>query len=106
SDLSGKEPPKQAYSLFSTDALETKPAATKPRFYVGGNIYSDWASVPNRYKMPPPLNVPDPDSRTASLFRFQWGRHRLRSDARGRVDVCLSTVTLAGRGRHVGPPMA
>jgi len=72
SDLSGKEPPKQAYSLFSTDALETKPAATKPRFYVGGNIYSDWASVPNRYKMPPPLNVPDPDSRTASLFRFQW----------------------------------
>ncbi len=72
SDLSGKEPPKQAYSLFSSDALSTKPAAAKPRFYVGGNIYSDWASVPNRYKMPPPLNVPDPDSRTASLFRFQW----------------------------------
>lgn len=72
SDLSGKEPPKQAYSLFSSDPLQTTQPAAKPGFYVGGNIYRDWASVPNRYKYAPPLNVPDPDSRTASLFRFQW----------------------------------
>ena len=72
SDLSGKEPPKQAYSLFSTEGLKAQAAATKPGIYVGGTIYTDWASVPNRYKQPPPLNVPDPDSRTASLFRFQW----------------------------------
>jgi polar amino acid transport system substrate-binding protein len=70
SDLSGKEPPKQAYSLFSSEPLQTKPA-TAPRFYVGGNIYTDWASVPNRYKSPPP-NLPDSDSRTATLFTFKW----------------------------------
>jgi len=45
---------------------------TKPGFYVGGTVYTDWATVPNRYKYAPPINVPDPDSRTASLFRFQW----------------------------------
>jgi polar amino acid transport system substrate-binding protein len=72
SDLSGKEPPKQAYSLFSNDPLKATPAAATPGFYVGGTIYTDWAAVPNRYKNPPPINVPDPDSRTASLFRFQW----------------------------------
>ncbi len=70
-DLSGKEPPKQAYSLFSSDALDTKSGASGPRFYVGGHIYTDWAAVPNRYKYPPP-NVPDPDSRTATLFTFKW----------------------------------
>ena len=72
SDQSGKEAPKQAYSLFSTDALKAKSAQTKPGFYVGGTIYTDWAAVPNRYKIPAPDNVPDPDSRTASLFTFQW----------------------------------
>ena len=71
SDLSGKEPPKQAYSLFSSEPLTTTSGASKPRFYVGGNIYTDWASVPNRYKYPPP-NVPDSDSRTATLFTFKW----------------------------------
>jgi polar amino acid transport system substrate-binding protein len=70
SDLSGKEPPKHAYSLFSSDALTEKPSAG-PRFYVGGHIYTDWAAVPNRYKYPPP-NVPDSDSRTATLFTFRW----------------------------------
>ena len=70
-DMSGREPPKQAYSLFSTDALATTSAKTGPRFYVGGNIYTDWAAVPNRYKSPPP-NVPDSDSRTASIFTFRW----------------------------------
>jgi polar amino acid transport system substrate-binding protein len=70
-DLSGKEPPTQAYSLFSTDGLTTTKAQTGPRFYVGGNIYTNWAAVPNRYKYPPP-NVPDSDSRTATLFTFKW----------------------------------
>ena len=71
SDMSGREPPKQAYSLFSTDALNTTSAQTGPRFYVGGNIYTDWTAVPNRYKYPPP-NVPDPDSRTGTIFTFRW----------------------------------
>jgi ABC-type amino acid transport substrate-binding protein len=70
-DLTGREPPKQAYSLFSTDGLTTTQAKTGPRFYVGGNIYTDWAAVPNRYKSPPP-NVPDSDSRTGTIFTFRW----------------------------------
>ena len=70
-DMSGKEPPKQAYSLFSTDALSTKSAQTGPRYYVGGTIYTDWAAVPNRYKSPPP-NLPDSDSRTGTIFTFRW----------------------------------
>jgi polar amino acid transport system substrate-binding protein len=67
--------PRRAYSIYS----EPEPAAvatptaesTQPRFYVGGNIYRDWATVPDRYKasggMPPP-----PSRATASLFRFSW----------------------------------
>ena len=70
-DLSGREAPKQAYSLFSTDPLNTKSTQTGPRYYVGGTIYTDWAAVPNRYKSPPP-NLPDSDSRTASIFTFRW----------------------------------
>jgi polar amino acid transport system substrate-binding protein len=72
SDLSGRTPPKQAYSLFSTEGLKAQSTTTKPGFYVGGTIYSDWAAVPNRYKVQNPNNIPDSDSRTASLFRFQW----------------------------------
>ena len=58
-------------SLFSTDPLNTKSTQTGPRYYVGGTIYTDWAAVPNRYKSPPP-NLPDSDSRTASIFTFRW----------------------------------
>ena len=68
--------PTRAYSIFSEQeatATATLPAAesTQPRFYVGGNIYRDWASVPSNFKaagnMPPP-----PARATASLFRFAW----------------------------------
>ena len=67
----GQGAAEQAYSLFSTDGLTTTKAQTGPRFYVGGNIYTDWAAVPNRYKYPPP-NVPDSDSRTGTIFTFRW----------------------------------
>ena len=43
----------------------------KSGFYVGGNIYSDWASVPNRYKVEDP-QWPDASRSTASIFRFTW----------------------------------
>jgi polar amino acid transport system substrate-binding protein len=69
SDLSGTAEPKRAYTLFSTDELT--PESGKPRFYVGGNIYTDWASVPNRYKVEDP-KWPDSRKSTASLFRFVW----------------------------------
>ena len=74
-DTKGVTEPTRAYSIFSPKepAAATLPAAesTKPRFYVGGNVYRDWASVPSNYKaagsMPPP-----PSRATASLFRFAW----------------------------------
>ena len=40
-------------------------------FYVGGNIYSDWAKVPDSYKVEDP-RWPDPSRSTASIFRFTW----------------------------------
>jgi polar amino acid transport system substrate-binding protein len=71
SDQSGKTPPEHAYSLFSADPSTAKPLESKSRFYVGGNIYTDWASVPNRYKVEDPRH-PDSARSTASIFRFVW----------------------------------
>ena len=71
SDHSGKAAPEHAYSLFSTDPSSAKPLEAKSRFYVGGNIYTDWASVPNRYKVEDPRH-PDSARSTASIFRFVW----------------------------------
>jgi polar amino acid transport system substrate-binding protein len=67
--------PTRAYSIFSEDPPKssTTPVAesTQPRFYMGGNIYRDWASVPANYKAAG--NMPPPPSRaTASIFRFAW----------------------------------
>lgn len=67
--------PRRAYSIYS----EPEPAgvvtptaeSTQPRFYVGGNIYRDWASVPDRYKISGNM-PPHPSRSTASLFRFSW----------------------------------
>jgi hypothetical protein len=44
---------------------------SKSRFYVGGNIYADWASVPNRYKAEDQRH-PDAERSTASIFSFRW----------------------------------
>ena len=69
-DRPGPEPPRGAYSLFSkTVPLSEK--SGKPGFYLGGNLYSDWANVPDRYKM---LNSQEADARrsTASIFTFRW----------------------------------
>jgi polar amino acid transport system substrate-binding protein len=74
-DRPGPTPPQHAYSLFSPQqpTLETPASetSTKPRFYVGGNIYTDWATIPSRYKVE---DQKHPDSRrsTASIFRFSW----------------------------------
>ena len=74
SDRAGTTAPQHAYTLFLGDqpALSTpKPTEGKSRFYVGGNIYTDWASVPNRYKVEDP-RYPDPNRSTASIFTFRW----------------------------------
>jgi ABC-type amino acid transport substrate-binding protein len=67
SDQAGREEPQRAYVLF-TPAAET---SNKPGFYVGGNIYSDWASVPESYRNLDSQH-PDPSRSTASIFKFSW----------------------------------
>jgi polar amino acid transport system substrate-binding protein len=72
SDRSGTTEPQRAYALFTdTGQRAAAPATTKPGFYVGGSIYTDWASIPNRYKVEDPQR-PDASRSTASLFRFTW----------------------------------
>jgi polar amino acid transport system substrate-binding protein len=69
-DRPGPLAPERIYSLFSNDGFVTA-TSSKPGFYVGGSIYSDWASVPESYKE---INPKYPDSRrsTASIFKFVW----------------------------------
>jgi hypothetical protein len=72
SDQAGPSAPERSYTLFSTSQPETKPQTpAKTGFYLGGTIYSDWTSVPPRFK---DLNsqVPDPSRSTASIFTFRW----------------------------------
>ena len=68
SDKVGKTPPQHAYVLMSP----TQPVAQGgARFYLGGTTYTDWAAVPDRYKVSDPQN-PDPRRSTASIFKFVW----------------------------------
>jgi len=67
SDKAGSVQPAHAYTLFA----EASSAEAPKRFYYGGTIYTDWASVPNRYKVDDP-RYPDPRRSTASIFRFVW----------------------------------
>jgi polar amino acid transport system substrate-binding protein len=71
SDRSGPQEPQHAYTLFSSQLVTPQPGTVDRRFYVGGTIYTDWAAVPNRYKVEDP-NRPDPARSTASIFRFSW----------------------------------
>jgi hypothetical protein len=70
-DHAGTSEPKHAYVLF-VDPQTGLVSTTKPGFYIGGTTYSDWASVPDRYKIADPNQPPDPKSRTGSIFKFTW----------------------------------
>ena len=70
-DRAGTVAPQRAYNLFTTDKPSTTKIDPTPRFYIGGNIYTEWASVPNRYKVEDPKR-PDPARSTASIFKFSW----------------------------------
>ena len=76
SDRPGPLQPQHAYTLFSnpqpTSQLSVEQlTTTQPRFYIGGNIYTDWATVPSRYKADDQKH-PDSSRSTASIFRFSW----------------------------------
>jgi polar amino acid transport system substrate-binding protein len=70
SDLAGPAPPQQAYSLF-TPPHDDRGPRPPTGFYVGGNIYRDWASVPDSYKVVDP-KYPEARRSIASIFTFRW----------------------------------
>ena len=70
SDQAGTSAPQRSYSLFTSPEPGSKPK-TATGFYVGGNIYADWASVPASYKTIDP-KYPDSRRSTASIFKFTW----------------------------------
>jgi polar amino acid transport system substrate-binding protein len=62
--------PQRFYMLFEPPPPAKKTPA-RSGFYVGGNIYSDWASVPDSYKTAS-SNPPDARRSTGSIFTFTW----------------------------------
>ena len=66
-DQPGPEVPKRVYALFAAPRETLK----EPGFYVGGNIYPTWASVPEAYRNFDSQH-PDPSRSTASIFKFSW----------------------------------
>ena len=72
-DRTGPTEPQRVYTLFSAPQTTSTKEPEKPGFYVGGNIYSDWASVPESYKLGNGnSDPPDPRRSTASVFKFKW----------------------------------
>jgi polar amino acid transport system substrate-binding protein len=73
SDRAGPSAPQRSYTLFTEQAPKKTTAANSggTGFYVGGNIYRDWTSVPDVYKTVNP-NQPDARRSTGSIFKFAW----------------------------------
>jgi len=81
SDRTGPLEPQRTYTLVSASQAQlvtatqapasSTPKPTTQRFYVGGNIYESWASVPQAYKSNENMQ-PDASQRTASLFTFKF----------------------------------
>jgi polar amino acid transport system substrate-binding protein len=71
SDKAGPKPPERAYLLFSSDKPPSRASEPPRRFMFGGNIYTDWASVPNQFRSFD-SNRPDPARSTATIFTFRW----------------------------------
>jgi polar amino acid transport system substrate-binding protein len=71
SDRLGTVEPQGAYSIStSTPEAVRPPEPTQRRFYVGGNLYSDWASIPQPFKIE--SSGWSPGRSTASIFTFKW----------------------------------
>lgn len=67
----GATPPSRAYDLFVATPKTAPKSDTEPRFYMGGNIYENWAAVPESFKNSN-SNRPDPARSTASIFSFRF----------------------------------
>ena len=71
SDKVGKTQPRNAYSLFSPEALSAQVAKDQERYFFGGSVYNGWSSVPDRYKVDD-LGRTDAMHPTARIFTFSW----------------------------------
>ena len=69
SDRSGPSEPSRAYLLFNDPALKAREG--QKRYYFGGNIYAEWANVPEQFKGYDSQR-PDPARSTGTIFRFSW----------------------------------
>ena len=67
SDQAGPTPPERSYQLFT---MPDTPATQ--HFFFGGNVYRDWASVPDHYKLTGQQR-PDPRASMGTIFQFRWG---------------------------------
>lgn len=65
--------PTSAYKLTTADAKTTRfgKSSDTQSFYVDGEVYADWDSVPNRFKFETPASR-DPDSEDGSVFTFRF----------------------------------
>jgi polar amino acid transport system substrate-binding protein len=68
-DHPGPSQPDHAYSLFAPPAAEAPPKDTG--FFIGGSLYSDWASVPDAYKVGS-SGAPDPRRAAGTIFTIRW----------------------------------
>jgi hypothetical protein len=74
-DRPGPSEPQQIYTLFTAPAAPaastTSATGAKPGFYLGGTTYTDWASVPENYKLSN-SDKPDPRRSGGTIFKFTW----------------------------------
>ena len=70
-DQTGPHPPQHSYVLFATGGSPTAEPGAPQRFYLGGNIYEGWSTVPEQYKAPD-LGRPERRRHTVRIFSFTW----------------------------------
>lgn len=70
-DRVGADAPSHVYTLVAPTGPNPVRAGGTPRFYLGGHIYEDWVSVPDRYKVDDP-DQPDSRRSTGTIFTFSW----------------------------------
>jgi polar amino acid transport system substrate-binding protein len=68
----GEAPPSDAYVIVSQAQNEAKAPSKKLRFLIGGDLYKDWESVPEHYKVPLPSDPLDPAGQAEPLFKIKW----------------------------------
>jgi polar amino acid transport system substrate-binding protein len=70
SDQAGQDAPVRRYELLTVDASPAKPEGKK-RFYLGGQVYEDWANIPDKYKVVDPTRTAW-GTQVVPLFSFKW----------------------------------